>query len=208
MNLGKAEEHLEWAKNDLATDRSVVEALAWAIAELKNAQEEIKEDAGIMNIWRRRTTQAENKAENLEEILDVERKLKKKLKWLPEYQYQLAKCQRDKASRILGGIQDFKKNELILVRGDFHVFRASFSSFKPSGDGTTPDFKKLDFIDGGFTVVLGEYQAASDAILEEVKDVHTEHCCKHGCKYSEYDCTVVLGIAKQSFPCEACEEKK
>jgi hypothetical protein len=39
-----------------------------------------------------------------------------------------------------------------------------------------------------------------------MKDVHTEHCCiKHGCKYSDPNCTVTTGKAPQSFPCEDCE---
>ncbi len=39
------------------------------------------------------------------------------------------------------------------------------------------------------------------------KNVHTEHCCcKHGCKYGNEDCPVFLGVQKQSFPCENCED--
>lgn len=43
---------------------------------------------------------------------------------------------------------------------------------------------------------------------QEIKDVHTEHCCiDHGCKYGEDEtCTVVQKIAKQSYPCEMCDE--
>lgn len=41
-------------------------------------------------------------------------------------------------------------------------------------------------------------------------DVHTEHCCKHRCKYGydendEQKCTVVSGKLKQSFPCNQIE---
>jgi len=43
--------------------------------------------------------------------------------------------------------------------------------------------------------------------LKSPKDVHTEHCClKHGCKYGDDDCPVELGIKKQSYPCEWCNE--
>ena len=39
----------------------------------------------------------------------------------------------------------------------------------------------------------------------QIKDVHTEHCCKeHGCKYGEDDCPVVTGKKIQSYPCEIC----
>lgn len=37
------------------------------------------------------------------------------------------------------------------------------------------------------------------------KCVHTEHCCtKHGCKYGDDNCPVVLGLKKQSYACEEC----
>ena len=40
-----------------------------------------------------------------------------------------------------------------------------------------------------------------------MKDVHTEHCCwVHGCKYGDPNCTVILNVAKQSFPCEECPD--
>jgi hypothetical protein len=36
--------------------------------------------------------------------------------------------------------------------------------------------------------------------------VHEAHCCKkHGCKYGEADCPVVLGTHKQRYACEQCE---
>ena len=42
--------------------------------------------------------------------------------------------------------------------------------------------------------------------LKGIKDVHTEHCCIiHGCKYGKDDeCTVMLRISPQSYPCESC----
>lgn len=43
---------------------------------------------------------------------------------------------------------------------------------------------------------------------ENAKDVHTEHCClRHGCKYGkDNECTVMLRIAPQSYPCEMCDD--
>lgn len=36
--------------------------------------------------------------------------------------------------------------------------------------------------------------------------VHVNHCCaKHGCKYGDTNCPVVLYQVKQKFPCEECE---
>lgn len=42
---------------------------------------------------------------------------------------------------------------------------------------------------------------------EEIKDVHTEHCCiLHGCKYGQdWCCTVVTRRAPQSYICESCD---
>jgi len=37
--------------------------------------------------------------------------------------------------------------------------------------------------------------------------VHRTHCCiLHGCKYSNKDCPVVSGEAKQEYLCECCSE--
>lgn len=39
--------------------------------------------------------------------------------------------------------------------------------------------------------------------------VHENHCCViHGCKYGEKDCSVVLKITKQKYPCEFCNEEE
>ena len=41
----------------------------------------------------------------------------------------------------------------------------------------------------------------------EYYGVHQAHCCiKHGCKYGEKDCPVVLGLTIQQYPCEDCGE--
>jgi hypothetical protein len=37
--------------------------------------------------------------------------------------------------------------------------------------------------------------------------VHENHCCsEHGCKYGDEDCPVVLGLIKQKYPCEDCDD--
>lgn len=39
--------------------------------------------------------------------------------------------------------------------------------------------------------------------------VHETHCCSsHGCKYGDNDCCVELGIAKQRYPCEFCNDEE
>lgn len=54
-----------------------------------------------------------------------------------------------------------------------------------------------------------------EKLLKEIKDepidkskwgVHEEHCCaKHGCKYGDKNCPVVIGLTKQHYPCEDCD---
>jgi len=37
--------------------------------------------------------------------------------------------------------------------------------------------------------------------------VHSHHCCeKHGCKYGDIDCPVILNLVKQQYPCEFCKD--
>lgn len=43
---------------------------------------------------------------------------------------------------------------------------------------------------------------------KRIHDVHTAHCCaKHGCKYSDDDCTVETGKAPADYVCESCHEE-
>ncbi len=42
-------------------------------------------------------------------------------------------------------------------------------------------------------------------VIQDTRDVHTEHCCRiHGCKYADDTCPVWLGYKTQSFACETC----
>lgn len=44
-------------------------------------------------------------------------------------------------------------------------------------------------------------------IREELRDAHTEHCCRvHGCKYGNVSCTVESGEKPASFRQECCED--
>lgn len=39
-----------------------------------------------------------------------------------------------------------------------------------------------------------------------MSSVHSTHCCvRHGCKYGDEDCPVILGTEKQEYPCENCD---
>ena len=73
---------------------------------------------------------------------------------------------------IIQTLTDFKEQSIICVRGNFETIKVSFSFFTPSGDakpfscfGTAPDFSDVRPDDYGHTVVLGSYEAATDAIL-------------------------------------------
>jgi len=48
-------------------------------------------------------------------------------------------------------------------------------------------------------------EKSKTTIPKEKHGVHETHCCiKHGCKYGDIDCPVVLGIIKQRYLCESC----
>ena len=53
------------------------------------------------------------------------------------------------------------------TNGELHLATVPLTCFKPSGDGTTPDFARLALDEYGHSVIFGEYEAASDAIAEE-----------------------------------------
>jgi len=67
---------------------------------------------------------------------------------------------------FIGGAVDQQIGALVLVRGNLERLVVPLSMFKPVG-GTKPDPKRLEFTDFGQTVKLGQYEAASDAILYE-----------------------------------------
>jgi hypothetical protein len=55
---------------------------------------------------------------------------------------------------------------LIGVTGTLETVKVPLSFFAPSGDGTAPDFSKVRLDDYGHTVCFGDYEAATDAIIE------------------------------------------
>ena len=53
-----------------------------------------------------------------------------------------------------------------------------------------------------------ELAASKDetTISQDRWGVHKTHCClKHGCKYGDPDCPVILSLIEQKYPCEFCE---
>jgi hypothetical protein len=69
---------------------------------------------------------------------------------------------------FIGGFVDSETETLVLYRGDFERLVVPLSIFQAFGDGPEPDPSALSLLDCGQTVGLGDYQAASDAILYEV----------------------------------------
>ena len=68
---------------------------------------------------------------------------------------------------FLGGAVDAENEVVTLWRGDLRSLAVPFAGFPPSGDGVQPDFDAFSVVDYGHTVRLGEYEAATDAILYE-----------------------------------------
>ncbi len=71
------------------------------------------------------------------------------------------------AGLFIAGVADLGSQTLALTRGNMKTITVPWSMFKPSGDGVQPDFSRLSLTDYGHTVRLGDYEAASDAILYE-----------------------------------------
>lgn len=79
----------------------------------------------------------------------------------------LAAPTKEAASLFIAGVADMESQTLALTRGNMKTIAVPFSMFKPSGTGVQPDFAQLSVTDYGHTVRLGDYEAASDAILYE-----------------------------------------
>ncbi|MGI8553115.1 MAG: helix-turn-helix domain-containing protein [Dehalococcoidia bacterium] len=69
---------------------------------------------------------------------------------------------------VIGGFVDPQSETLTLYRGDFEKFSVPLSLFKPSGTNAVPDAAAFDVTDCGQTIRLGNYEAATDAILYDV----------------------------------------
>jgi DNA-binding Xre family transcriptional regulator len=88
--------------------------------------------------------------------------------WLPKEELVEAITRDDASERFIGGSVDLKAKTLTLLRGNITAVVAPFSLFTKSGDGTAPDFTRIEFTDYGRTVALGDYEASADAILYEL----------------------------------------
>lgn len=106
---------------------------------------------GLNSCFRRLAGAApDSKLLPLEELLDV-----------------LSAPSSEAAGLFIAGVADLGSQTLALTRGNMKTITVPWSMFKPSGNGVVPDFSRLSLTDYGHTVRLGEYEAASDAILYE-----------------------------------------
>ena len=88
-------------------------------------------------------------------------------RWLPREELPAVLSGRNAADRFIGGAADAEGKTIALVRGNLTTLVVPFAFFKPSGDGTKPDYASLAFADYGLTVALGNYEASADGILYE-----------------------------------------
>ncbi len=73
----------------------------------------------------------------------------------------------NRANLFIGGTVNPGGKTITLWRGNLSSLTVPFSAFEPSGTGTKPDFGEFSVSDYGHTINLGDYEAASDAILYE-----------------------------------------
>jgi DNA-binding Xre family transcriptional regulator len=68
---------------------------------------------------------------------------------------------------FIGGLVDFEDKSLILYRGNLEPLVIPFDWFHTTPQGLKPDFHQFAVTDFGQTIGLGDYEAATDAILYE-----------------------------------------
>ena len=63
---------------------------------------------------------------------------------------------------------EVKQDKILLTTGAFEKIEVPKKWFTPSGDGTAPDFTDVEVVDYGHGVRFGKYEAATDAIFDEI----------------------------------------
>lgn len=86
---------------------------------------------------------------------------------LPPEELAAVLAANNKAELFIGGMVDDDSETLALWRGNLETLTVPFTAFPPSGDGIEPDFSAFAVTDYGHTVRLGDYEAATEALLYE-----------------------------------------
>jgi hypothetical protein len=73
----------------------------------------------------------------------------------------------DRQNFFIGGAVSTAFKSLVFYRGDLEPVVVPWSWFRARPSGPKPDFAQFDVVDAGQTVKLGDYEAATDAILYE-----------------------------------------
>ena len=73
----------------------------------------------------------------------------------------------DRGDLALGVLVSPARQAVVIIRGDLERTVVTWSWFRPTPRGVSPDFADAEIIDSGLTVRLGQYEAALDAILYE-----------------------------------------
>lgn len=87
--------------------------------------------------------------------------------FLSSSELALALQAKHRENLFIGGVVSLNNETITFWRGDLRPLTVPFSAFKPSGLEIKPNFFDLDIIDCGQTVRLGQYEAATEAILYE-----------------------------------------
>lgn len=71
------------------------------------------------------------------------------------------------ADLALGALVSEAREAIVIIRGDLDRTIVPWAWFRPSGTGTTPDFRDVAVTDSGLAIRLGAYEASMDGILYE-----------------------------------------
>lgn len=86
---------------------------------------------------------------------------------LPPDELAEALTAENSADLFIAGSVDPSTQTIALWRGNLDLLTVPFSAFENSADGVAPDFERFSVTDHGQTVRLGDYEAATDAVLYE-----------------------------------------
>jgi hypothetical protein len=69
---------------------------------------------------------------------------------------------------LLGAATDREARAIVVLRGNLEPVVVPFAWFRSPRGGPVPDFANPEIVDGGQTIRLGPYEAATDALLFEI----------------------------------------